>query len=250
MKLNFLNRRCPACRDHAIPVRRYLTEPVNCDSCGQYFRRVLGWSLFWRYALPELAIWLLLFVLLVSIVEPLSWTFAIGLLILLGPFIADGFLPLRPIPAPAITVYSRRHRALQYLLIALPFLQLVLPFVGRENYETNLPVAVALAFVAAAVIVYCTVLNGRYLFYRAMRRGRSSASLPELPRVNLVFTLVIPALWAWLSLVIFYLQIRRLGSSLREFALISFGTAIALVVSLWACHWAGTRHHYSSLRMR
>jgi hypothetical protein len=240
MKLELLKRRCPVCKERGVSVRRYFSEPVYCDSCGHWFKRVPGWSLLWRYALPELEVWLALFVLLAACVDPLSWAFVIGLAMLLGPFIADGFLPLRPTPTPAISVYSRRHRAMQYFLIALPFLQFMLPLVGRTDYETNVPVAVALAAVAVGVIVYCVVLHGRYFFYRGMERAKPGMTGPSaLPRANLVFTLVLPILSAGLSLAIFCLQVNRFGSDLRELGLVALVAAAVLAVFLLACYGVG-----------
>jgi len=248
MKMDLLRRRSPVCKERGVSVRRYFSEPVYCDSCGHWFKRVPGWSLLWRYALPELEVWLALFALLAACIDPLSWAFVIGLAMLLGPFIASGFLPLRPTPTPAISVYSRRHRAMQYFLIALPFLQFLLPFVGRENDQTNFTVALALASIAAALIVYCAVLHGRYFYHRGVKRaGSGRFAPPPLPSANLGITLVLPILWAWLSLIIFYLQVRREEGSLGEIGLISLAAVAVLTLLLLICYWALTRQRPSGL---
>jgi uncharacterized protein (DUF983 family) len=257
-----LKRRCPICKERGIAPWRGFGRPVRCSACGRYFKLARTGLFLW--AAP---IWLVLAIggadilglalllgaivaITSAIAQPWSWWSAGCLAVLLYISGVPAVIPLREVeaPDPNEIQYSRHHRALQYFLIALPFLQFVLPFVGRTNYQTNVPVAVALAAIAAGVIVYCAVLHGRYFYYRGVKRAGFGGIAPSpLPSANLFVTLVFPVVWAWLSLTIFHLQLRRDDGSLREIGLISLAAVAVLTLSLLACYWAGTRRRPSRL---
>jgi len=244
-----LKRRCPICKERGIAPWRGFGKPVHCDSCGCYFKLArsgvyLVGTLAWVLLGNEFGLLLALVAAINTIAQPLSW-WSIGILGAVALFLGiPAITPLREVEAPGSPEagHNRWNLVLQLLLIALPFLQWMLPLIGRTHDHPYMPVASMLATVAAGVIVYSAVLNGRYLFYRGLqRRLARTGRAPILTAADFALTLVIPCMLAGISLGIFYLQARRFDADLRELGLLSLAALIILILSLLACYWAGTR---------
>jgi hypothetical protein len=245
--ISLIRRQCPVCRERGIPIGRFFAEPVHCDSCGRYFKRARVWGFLWRSAMPHFVVSMSLWLMVLAMVRPLSWGFAVALAILVAPFVIDDLSPLEQTRPPSTIVRSHPYRMLQSLVIIWPLLQWIIPFLVGSDHKPNLPVAIALAAVAAGVITYGTLLHGQYYFYRGMERARSGAVEPTaLPKARLGFTLF-PVFWGWLSLGAFYLQLTGPDGFIWEFGLASLAAVIALIVLLVACYWAGTRRRPTSL---
>jgi hypothetical protein len=247
-----MKRKCPKCQERAMSVWSADTLTMHCSACGAYFREARSWvkAWFWGFTLlliNEFGVALFAFVLVLSVSDPLSWWSVLSAVLLLAwaaVLASRALIPLREVEAPDPVGKRRswRHRSLQLLLIALPFLQWVLPFVGRSDYQVNFPVALAVALVAVGFLVYSISLNGRYFYYRGLRRRLvGTGQAPTLADTNLALTLVFPCCWTGISLAGFYLQINGADSDLRRLGLIALA-AIALLASLlMGCYWAG-RH--------
>ncbi|QEX16338.1 hypothetical protein FRZ44_16310 [Hypericibacter terrae] len=227
-------------------------QTLHCSACGAYFRHSRLWAetWFWGFALllgNEIGVALLAFALVLSVSDPLSWWSVLSAALLLAwvaVFAFRAFIPLREVeaPDPAGKRRSWRHRSLHLLLIALPFLQWVLPFVDRSDYQVNLPVAVAVASVAVGFLVYSILLNGRYIYYRGRRRRLvGNGQAPALADSNLALTLVSPCCLAGISLAVFYFQINGADSDLLKLGLIALAAVASLAMLLMGCYWAG-RH--------
>ncbi len=245
-----MKRRCPKCEERAVSVWSADALTMNCAACGAYFRHSRLWDQTWYWGftlllINEFSLALLAFALVLSVSDPLSWWSVLSVALLVAwvaVFASRALIPLREVEAPNPDERRRnwRHRGLHLLLIALPFLQWVLPFVGRSDYQVNFPVAIAVASVAVGFLVYSISLNGRYFYYRGLRRRLvGTGQAPALADTNLALTLGFPCCWAGISLAVFYLQIDGADSDLRKLGLIALAAIASLASLLMGCYWAG-----------
>jgi hypothetical protein len=247
-----MRRKCPKCGERAVSVWSADALTMHCAACDAYFRHSRLWdeTWYWSFALllaNDVSLVLFALAIILAVSNPLSWWSALPAALLaawVAGFASRAFIPLREVEAPNLAKKRRswRHRSLQLMLIALPLLQWVLPFVGQPGYQINFPVAIAVALVAAGFLVYSITLNGRYFYYRGLRRClEGTGRVPALADANLTLTLVFPCFLAGASLCIFYLQVRNANSDLQELGLTSLAAVASLGLVLLGCYWVG-RH--------
>jgi hypothetical protein len=247
-----MKRRCPKCEEWAVSVWSADALTMHCAACGAYFRHSRLWdeTWFWGFSLllvNDFGLALSAFAIISAVFDPLSWWSVLSAALLVAwvaVFAFRAFIPLREVeaPNPAEKRRSWRHRSLHLLLIALPFLQWVLPFVGRSDYQVNIPVAIAVALVAVGFLVYSISLNGRYFYYRGLRRRLAGAGqAPDLADAHFVLTLILPCCLAGVSLAVFYLQINGADSDLQKLGLLALAAVASLALLLMGCYWAGRR---------
>lgn len=247
-----MKRRCPKCEERAVSVWSADALTMHCTACGAYFRHSRLWdeTWFWGFSLllvNDFGLALSAFVIFSAVFDPLSWWSALSVALLaawVAVFVSRVFIPLREVeaPDPAGKRRSWRHRSLHLLLITLPFLQWALPFVGQPDYQVNVPVAIAVALVAVGFLVYSISLNGRYFYYRGLRRRLAGAGrAPALADAHFALTLVFPCCWSGVSLAVFYFQINGADSDLRRLGLLALVAVASLGLLLMGCYWAGLR---------